>query len=469
MAEPNHGQVVLAAIIPSRRDLLMYAITALEADHFPNDIHRQLFQLLDRYFDQAAGVMPRKILSEMLRKRVPVSKAILYEEAYDELAQYKVEDHEFRWSVAQLKDIRSQRMSGEAITTAMEILERGAEVDGKELKGHEDMWAYLYQEGSSIEQMQLTEVAPEGDIRDELREIVKDYSDRENKPLHAQGVFSGIRGIDNVTSGFQPGELILVVAYTGEGKSQFVTQTAWHAAVKQGKNVFFATTETIRPMVRRRLVARHSREPKFEIPGGFNTRDLKNGTLPPEHRAKLVEVAKDLTQNPAHGHIYLAQVPRGATLKFLEGRLLRQQASWRVDLVVMDYLALLKPERKSDNRVADFSDLLVDAKQIAATFDNGRGVPILSPWAIKQEKYTEALKTGYYTLGSLSDTSEAEKSSDTILSLLTMPDAPNQVKMQFLKNRDGETPRPFMVETDFKSTYLGDQQAAMMVQDLLKI
>jgi hypothetical protein len=281
---------------------------------------------------------------------------------------------------------------------------------------------------------------------------------------------TGIKLIDQVTSGYQPGELILVAAYTGEGKSQFVTNCAWHSCIYQGKNVFFATTETIRPMVRRRILARHSRLPKFEIPGGLNARDFKHGSIPDHLEPKLNEVIDDFTNNEAYGKFYIAQVPRGATLQFLEGRMLRQQAEWNIDLVVMDYLALLRAENNYvGNRPQELQAMIVEAKQISATFDNGRGVPFLSPWAFQQRQFHEARRTGYYTLGALSDTSEAEKSADQIMSLLTMPDQPNTVRMQFLKNRDGETTNPFVLETDYRNAYFGEKQERASVESLLEV
>jgi hypothetical protein len=58
----------------------------------------------------------------------------------------------------------------------------------------------------------------------------------------------------------------------------------------------------------------------------------------------------------------------------------------------------------------------------------------------------------------LADTSEAEKSADQIITLLAMPDADNELRMQFLKNRDGETPPPFVVECDYRTSYIGSRR-----------
>lgn len=464
----DHAKVVLGGIIPGRRDRLMVAMQQLEEEHFRQDAERVMFVLLDKFHNITADVMGQKHLQDLLkRKDVEVTKQVLYEELYLEVEAMEVSDADFRYAIEALKDVRSRQLTGEAITTSFEILENGAEVEGRDLKGHDEARAYLYQELGRIDRLGLKETAPEGFMRREAAEMMQEYADKKSKPLSAQGIFTGVPAIDSITAGYQPGELILYCGYTGTGKSMFAVQTAWYAAIKQGKNVFLATTETIRPVVRRRILSRHSREPQFGIPGGLNSRDLKNASLTPETEKKMQEVIADFKENPTYGDIFIAQVPRGATLGFLESRLIRQQANWHIDLVIMDYLALLKPDSSyRDSRVAMFSDLLIEAKQIAVTFDQGRGIPLISPWAMQQGAYKEALKVGEYSLASLSDTSEAEKSADQIMSMLKLDNPPNELKMQFLKNRDGETPPPFTLKSDFKTAYFGEIRDAA-VDDLL--
>lgn len=463
----DHARNVLAGIIPGRRDNLLYALTHLSPEHFRHDAQRNIFVMLERYYNIAADILPRKTLSDLLRRQgVEVAKAVLYEELFDDVDRTVVQDHEFRYSVDALKQLRSEQLFGEAITKAFEIFERGVEEKGRTFKGLTDAKGYLYQELSRIDKLGNADIAPEGDMFQEASDIRSDYA-RRKEHKETAGIYSGIQTIDNVTAGYQNGELILIVAYTGEGKSQYVTQTAWQAAVKQGRNVFFATTETIRPTVRRRILARHSREPQFSMPGGLNSKDIKNGTLTPDQEQVLEDVIDDLTNNPTYGKLYIAQIPRGGSLAFLEARMIRQQANWNIDLVVMDYLALLRPENRWDSRVAALTDLIVEAKQIAASFDDGRGVPFISPWAMQQGAYREAQRVGEYTLASLSDTSEAEKSADQIMSILSLADQPNQVKCQFLKNRDGETPPPFALEVDFRCAYLGEKRQSAAVAGLL--
>lgn len=461
----DHAKVILSGILPGRRDRLLHTLTVLEPEHFRNAEARNLFNMLVRYWDLGAGILPRSTLSDLLNRSnsADASKVLLYEQLYDECAANTVEDHEFRYAIEAIKDLRSKQMTGEAITASMEILERGLEIDREEFQGHRDARDYLYGELAKIDRLGNRESAPEGDMRDDADEVMAEYASR--KEGTDTGIMTGIPQIDNNTNGLQPSELVLVCAYTGQGKTQGVTQISWDACVQQGLNVFFATTETTRAQVRRRVISRHSRLPQFGIPEGLNSFDIKNGTLSPAMEQKFNEVVTDLSTNPNYGRLYISQIPRGGSLGAVEARLNRQNSMWNVDLVVIDYLALLQPRRSRQSEREELNDVLKSAKVLAATFDGGRGVPVVSPWQMSRAAYTDALRTGEYSLASLADTAEAERSADLLISLLRHPDARHEARGQILKNRDGDTPPSFLMEIDYRTSYFGPKQS-VAVEDL---
>lgn len=457
----EHAKLVLAGIIPNRKDLLLYAQQHLTEEHFTNAVYKGIYKMLERYYDIAGGVLPKHVLTDQLSRTesIEASKALLYEEVYGEVENLELPDHEFRYAVDALKDDRAKELTGEAVATAFEILVRGAEVGKDKLEGHKEARAYAYSRFAEIDALDNVETAPEGDMRHEADEILQEYMDKKTGKTEP-GIMTGIKAIDNAIGGFHRGELGVVAAYTNAGKTQFCCQTAWDASVNQGKNVFFATSETVRPTVRRRIVARHSRLPQFGLPKGLNSTDIKNGSLSPEEEKVLKAVVDDLNNNPKYGKMHIIQIPKGATLGYLEARMNRQGAMWQVDLALMDYLALLKSDRKRNTEREEMNEIIKDAKVYATSFADGLGVPFITPWQIKRDSYTEALRTGAYGLSSLSDTSEIEKSADQIIALLNMPEKKNNVSLQFLKMRDGEIPHAFTLETDFRNAYLTDPQKA---------
>lgn len=461
----DHGMRVLSGILPNRRDNLHYAFQHIAPEHFRSEQLRVIWNLTEHYYNLTAGLLPPQVLSDLLeRKGTEPAKAILLEQTLQEIIETPIEDDQFRYSIDALRDIREQQLTGESIATGFEILERGIKLPGEieERKGHRHAREYLYSELGHIDRLGNAESAPEGDMRLETKEMLEDYATRKSGKFVA-GVMTGIPALDRATAGHQKGDLALYCAYTSQGKSMLSAQLGWHAAVEQGKNVFLATSETVRAQYMRRLAARHSRQPQFGAPEGIDTTDIKNGTLSVGDEEIYRAVLDDLRTNPNYGKLYVTQIPRDATMAFLEARLSRQQQLWHIDLVVIDYLNLIKPSTKRQSSREEANDIIKDAKLLATSFNRGEGVPVVSPWQMSQTAFRNATGTdgrsgtGLYGLTSLADTSEAEKSADLLVTLLRYPETPKKAKLQVLKARDSDIPPPMDLDVDFRCAFLGEQ------------
>lgn len=430
----------------------------LSTEHFVDRTQATLFGLLDRFATQSGAVLPAKYLSDLLRNK-PEGTALLFTEAYSLYAQTETSDADFLWSLEQLIELAAEKATGEAITQAMTILRNGLEVEGEEepLRGHDAARGHLLTALSVIDRQVTMQEAPEGDVRDEASDILADYQAR--KEAHAsgsaKGIEFGIAALDAKVGGLQNGEVGLLAGYSSDGKTTLAVQLAWSCAVEQGKNVAFLTTETLRPQVIRKLLARHSTQEMFGLPTGLNTRDLKAGTLSAVEEGKYTEVVADFTTNPDYGRIYIVQVPRGSTITSLEQRMYRIQRGMHIDLAIMDYLALLTSDRKRQTQREELASIMKEAKQVATTFDAGRGVPLVSPWQVSRAAREQAEKLGVYSSASLSETAEATNTADLIVSLMAPTDNTNrnaEVTGQILKNRDGETANGIIMGVDYATS-----------------
>ena len=456
MTPAEHALNVLGGIIPDNRSRLAKAVGLLDNAHFTEKSSRTLWGFLVRYANQTHGaVMPLKFLEDLLRERgAQAGQQAQFEELYETCAEMDVDDSEFLFSLNQLREIQAEKGTGEALTQAMTILREGVETStGQIEKGHESARLFLLEQFQVIDRELNLEDAPEGDMRRESAELLQDYADRKRERNEgiSHGIEFGIPDLDRRIGGMQPGELILAAGYSSDGKTTLTVQAAWSAAVEQGKNVVFFTTETLRPQVRRKILARHSKLPQFNLPDGLNTKDLKMGTLPQEGDAALPGIVRDLTKNPAYGKIYIAQVPRSATLSSVELRLARIQREFKVDIVFLDYVALLAPAVRRNSPREELSDLMKASK----TFAVANQVPFFSPWQVSREARKEAENGGAYTSRALSETAEATNSADIIVSLLAPTDNSDRyadVTMQILKNRDGETVNGLVVNVDYATS-----------------
>lgn len=470
----QHAETLLSAIIPDQPDLLDRALKHLTPQHFLDRVHSNLFQMLLRYFEVTGGVITREALGDLLEHaRADAGTKLAYIETYDLLAATPADEAAFRWSLDQIRELAAERATSAALTEAMEVLTRGTTGDkGQLIQGHAEARALALGRFAEIDRGLAMQHAPEGDVRGEGQEILKEYAAAENERRTGKnrGISFGIPALDEKVDGINPGELGLIVGYSSDGKTSLCVQLAWSAAVEQGKNVVLLTTETLRPQIRRRIISRHSCWEPFGIDGGINSRDIKRGTIPKQLLKPFQEVVNDFDTNPGHGHCYVVQVPRGATMAYTEQKLLSISKQFGIDLVIGDYLALWRPEQRRESVREELAGILKSAKQVATTFADGLGVPFVSPWQVSRMARAEAERLGYYTTAALSETAEATNTPDLIVSLLAPMDNDQriaQIKAQVMKNRDGEKANSIELSVDYATSRFFSRSSVRTETDLL--
>lgn len=443
----DHGKIVLGTIFAYRsRSALDHVLSRLEPDAFTDQVQRNLYVMAERYLDRNHAVLTRSAIEDGLRATAP-GTALMYAEYFDALclaAPEKSHDGigQFRHSVDQLRELFAERRTGSAISTAMQILRQGHTEGRLLLQGHEEARSWLVRELSLIDRDLRQAEAPEGDIRHDGDEVLRLYAARKAKMLsgNTDAVSTGIGELDKILgTGLERGELDLVAGYTSSGKTSFCVQLAWHAAVEQGKNVLYFTSETLRAQVRIKILARHSRLEKFGLQWGLDSAEIKSGRLTPADEQALQAVIADFAQ--MQGCCNVVQLPRGSTVEAFEARLERITRERPADLVIVDYMQLLKSTERRRALWEESSAVVKDAKLVATGYRRGTGVPVVSPWQVSRAGRDEARKRGFYQKGDLAETAEAENSCDILLSLLEPADytGGRQVTLDLsvLKNRDG--------------------------------
>lgn len=471
----EHARIVLAAIIPNRADLLDRALVELTPEQIPDRILANILTMLERYREVTNGfVLTRQALADLLAgTKADPGTVAAYQETFDELHDKAADDAAFRWSLQQVKELAASRATTEALTEAMEIQNRGVTGDtGERLFGHAAARAHVLERFADIDRELSRQDAPEGDMRTEADDILAEYDAVETARAEGRGtgIRFGVPALDDRVGGLHRGELCLIVGYTSDGKTSLCVQLAWSAAVEQGKNVVFLTTETARAVVRRRMIARHSCLPDFGGGDGINSRDIKDGTLSAEDKERFRAAVLDMNNNPAYGRSYICQVPRGASIQYVENKIMRLGREFQVDLVLMDYLALLKPDRKRTTDREELSGILKGSKVLSTTAFDGLGVPFVSPWQVSRTARAEAERLGHYTLSATSETAETSNSADTIISLLAPLDNESRrckVKAQLMKHRDGEKAHSIELMVDYAtSRFSGNLQVGTQIDNI---
>jgi replicative DNA helicase len=175
------------------------------------------------------------------------------------------------------------------------------------------------------------------------------------------GIPSGFRDLDRLTSGFQPGNLVIVAARPSMGKSALGLGVATNLAVRHELPVALFTLEMSKAEVTQRLMCS---EAKVE------SQRLRSGKLAVDDWPRLTSACDKLAKAPIYvddtGSITMMEIRSKAR------RLKSREPS--LGLIVVDYMQLMTSGVSAENRVQEVSQISRSLKILARDLD----VPILA-------------------------------------------------------------------------------------------
>jgi replicative DNA helicase len=201
------------------------------------------------------------------------------------------------------------------------------------------------------------------EIEDLLKESFERITALYESGVDLTGTPSGFRDLDRLTSGFQPGNLIIVAARPSMGKSALALCMAANMGVRHNIPVGLFTLEMSKSEVTQRLMCS---EAKVE------SQRLRNGKLAPDDWPRLTAACDKLAKAPIY-------VDDTGLLNMMEIRSKARRLKARhpdLGLIIVDYLQLLTPSqrRDSDGRVQEVSEMSRSLKILARDLD----VPIVA-------------------------------------------------------------------------------------------
>ncbi|WP_395643956.1 replicative DNA helicase [Rudaea sp.] len=174
------------------------------------------------------------------------------------------------------------------------------------------------------------------------------------------GLSTGYRDLDDMTSGLQPAELIIIAARPSVGKTAFAMNIAEHAALASNRAVAIFSMEMSAKQLAFRLIS---------SVGRINQRRLRNGDLEEEDWPRVTAA---LTQLKG-ARIFIDDSPAlsPSELRAAARRLKRQHD---IGLVVVDYLQLMQVPGNRENRATEISEISRNLKAMAKELD----VPVIA-------------------------------------------------------------------------------------------
>lgn len=412
-----------------------------------------MHRIISEYFKLTGAMIKRDEYEEFIRDAsFSREEQDDYMNLFDELIQRPVNGEAFNFYVEQFKekflDDRSHVMLRHAYTT----LSNRLHLNKRSNNGYQGMRKYLTETMYDLDHL-FAEYSPEGAVADEVQAVLEEY---ENLKKADQSVFTGFSSLDECTGGLSPGEFWLLVGYTAEGKTSMCINIGHNAAYVHGKNVLYLTSETVKSVVRRRLIARHA---FHRFNGKIDLSAWKKGNLSAESFETLQKTLKVINESKDKDGIFeIVQMPGHADTNFLLSALNRNQSQFNIDLCILDAIHLLQPKHHRQSEYSELGDMITEVKKICVSHNKGKGVPLISPWHTNRTSWERAKESGQYTLSSLAKTAEAERCADVILTIIKQNTGRDELKASLIKNRDGEILDEFYLEYDFSICYVGDSQ-----------
>jgi replicative DNA helicase len=165
------------------------------------------------------------------------------------------------------------------------------------------------------------------------------------------GVPSGFTDLDDLTSGFQPSDFIVVAARPSMGKTAFILNVTQHAAIEHNVPVALFSLEMSKESLVQRMLTGEAR---------VDAQKLRKGMLRDDDFPRLARAAGILAQAP----IYIDDSP-GITLLEMRSAARRLRADANIGLVVVDYLQLIQSASDAENRTQEISQISRSLKALA--------------------------------------------------------------------------------------------------------
>jgi replicative DNA helicase len=260
-------------------------------------------------------------------------------------------------------------------------------------------------------------------------DVIEDYM-RVHERAHRRGITMGYEPLDDLTAGAQPGDLIVVLARRGMGKSYDMVRKAL-AAWNEGNSVLFVTMEMTDIQIVRRMVAMRA---------GINPDLVRRGVLSGRALARLREVA-NLFRSQDVAPFWL--MPGGFNKSTGDVDALVQE--FRPDIVFIDGSYLLHPVKSGLRAKWEVQAQIHEELKLVTAM--GRDVPVVCSVQVNRDgarlkKQTDGIAAG-------SDAIEQIASVMTLIRPGRGQHENDRRRVFLIKNRDGPVGR-FQIHFEFE-------------------
>ena len=255
---------------------------------------------------------------------------------------------------------------------------------------------------------------------DAMRQTIEMASNAYKNEEGIVGVPSGLKDLDDRLGGMHKSDLIIIAGRPSMGKTALATNIAFYAAKniqEKGEKscIAFFSLEMSSEQLSTRILAEQSR---------IKSNDIRRGKISEEQFDKFIETSKNIADLP----LYIDETP-AISIAALSNRARRIKRIHGLDMIVIDYIQLMKGTSFKDGRVQEISEITQGLKALAKELS----VPVLAlsqlSRAVEQRDDKKPL------LSDLRESGSIEQDADVVMFVFR--------ESYYLKNKE---PRPATVE-----------------------
>lgn len=409
-------RAVLGAVLLEGRETLPRVIELLRGSDFYTEAHRTMFETMLRLFDRGEPV-DLITLSEELRRvgaleavGGPAALALLVEHA-------SIAAH----LTAYAGIVRDMAVLRELIQTSTHIITQAfdAKEDVQALVDDAERRIFALAErrleGSAL---------PVGKILRNTFEYIERLYERKE---HVTGVATGFEKLDVETSGLQPSDFVIIAGRPSMGKTAFALNIAQHVGVALHGKVLVLSLEMSAPQLVQRMLCSEAK---------VDSQAVRTGRLTAADWHRLTAAAGRLSE----AGIFIDDSP-GLSVLEARAKARRMKAEHGLDLVVIDYLQLMRGRASMESRQQEISEISRSLKALAKELD----VPVVALSQLSRAVESRATRDFRPQLSDLRESGALEQDADLILFLYRPsvykedlpPDEANVTEVIIGKQRNG--------------------------------
>ncbi len=211
------------------------------------------------------------------------------------------------------------------------------------------------------------------------------------------GIPTGFVDLDNLTSGLQPSDLIIIAGRPSMGKTAFCLNLAAHAAIEKEKVIALFSLEMAKEQLVIRLLGSEAR---------VDAHKLRTGHLSERDWAPLSNAAGRLSE----AKIFIDD-SAGLSVLEMQAKSRRLKAEHGLDLIIVDYMQLMRGRGNEQSREQEISNISRSLKMLAKDLK----VPVVALSQLNRAVETRPGKEKRPMLADLRESGAIEQDADVIL------------------------------------------------------